>query len=138
MKLSNGLQQSFVDMQSNPVWIGANSPRNYYVSRDDGMTYHNETMRKVWGTFFFVSNNLMLHNKSNYNIYDLLGDIGGFFEVMYAVFFYLPFWFNNFSLENKAIRLMYMEKQSNNSIQPLKLKKRDLILHILCRKKLTS
>lgn len=74
-------------------------------------------MHKIWATFFFLSDNMRYNIKNEYNIYDLIADMGGFLEIFFYSCYYLPFWFNTFALENKSIRLLYMEKGNHlNSV----------------------
>lgn len=86
------------------------------ASRDDGKTFQNETHRLVWGTFFFLADDMKKHIRSDYNLISLLGDIGGLIEAMYVVIYFIPFMFNNLSLENKQMRLLYYDKQPDSTV----------------------
>lgn len=109
-------QLSFVGLISNVFWVANSFNETLLISRDDGATFHNETIRKIWGTFFYVSDTYFQHSKNHYSIVDLIGDMGGYTEFLFIILRVVTFWFNSFSLLNKSIRLLYMEKGCDNTI----------------------
>lgn len=84
------------------------------MSRDGGETFNNEMMQELWGSFYFLSDDLKIHSKTKYSITDLLGDIGGLFEVFHIVLVILLSPLNNMKFFNKAIRAVYFKETAND------------------------
>lgn len=105
----------FVDVTMNAVWILPNSDKEKVASRDDGQTYRTEHMRQLWGAFFFLSDDIMIHSKSDYSLFSLIGDMGGYFEILYGLFVLLTFKYNDITFVNKAMRAVYMKSECHNN-----------------------
>ena len=63
-----------------------------------------------------LDNTKTLHSRKIYNYINLIGDLGGVFELIKAAlsFFILPFATHNFIL--KAIEVLYLSKSTSSSM----------------------
>lgn len=57
-----------------------------------------------------MSEDIKLHNKTKYSINDLLGDMGGLYEICHIILMALVSPINNMKFFNKAIRAVYFKK----------------------------
>jgi hypothetical protein len=48
-------KDSYVEIDSNPPFIVGETIWTYYVSRDNGKTFNNETIQVLYATYFFLS-----------------------------------------------------------------------------------
>lgn len=110
---------TFYDLVQNPVWIGVSSKRTYIVSRDGGKTINDEEIQELWGSFYFISEEVRIHNKTKYSINDLLGDMGGLFEVFHMILLAVLSPINDMKFFNKAIRAVYYKEQRLTKDAPM-------------------
>ena len=57
------------------------------VSRDLGKTYNSERDHKIFGTFFFVAQDRMVHSRHVFTYADLFSKVGGLTSLLNIVFF---------------------------------------------------
>jgi hypothetical protein len=48
-------KDSYIEIESNPPYILGRTDWIYYVSRDNGKTFKNESMQVLYATYFFLS-----------------------------------------------------------------------------------
>lgn len=71
------LEFTYIDIQSNPRWNGLQAMVDYNISRDNGKTFQLETNQILFGSYFFLSEEIIQYNRKLFNFVDLLSDIGG-------------------------------------------------------------
>lgn len=103
-------------MHSDVFWRSYSSSNTYLVSRDDGATYRNETLRKLWGSYFFVSDIIRTHSRYDFSLIDFFCQLGGLIQFLFITFFILPNWLNTLKLENKAMNQLYIEEESGSGV----------------------
>jgi hypothetical protein len=69
-------QYSFLDVVMGPVWIGKKMVNSEMVSYQNGPQKRVEK-HLLLGTFYFLSNDRILHQRQVYTILNMLGDFGG-------------------------------------------------------------
>lgn len=58
-------------------------------------------------SYFFLSADMKVHTKTKYNVFELLAELGGLFEICFKVLFFIIVPINNAKFFNKAIRSIY-------------------------------
>lgn len=89
------LNYNFIDFVQNPTWIGASSAWEINVSRDYGKTFNTETQLQLWGSYFFLSEEIVSHTRSVQSVIQILSDLGGIIEIFFLGFAVLNIWFND-------------------------------------------
>lgn len=77
------------------------------LSRDGGKSFGNETVQMLFGSYYFMSEDMKIFNYTKFTFTDLLSDIGGLFEILYMTLWFFLAPFNNIKFFNKAIRAVY-------------------------------
>lgn len=103
----------------NPPWIGPKAVRNINTTRDDGMSFRLETITKIFGTYFFVSEEVVEHSRKVQDILSILAEFGGFREIFVIPFVFLLSNLNNVNLIAKSVRNIYFDydRQNNTRIK---------------------
>ena len=68
----------YIDLTSNDVWVGKVFKTNILTTRDNGKTWDTEEKTVLFGAYFFLSTEVVNHQRNVYNIVNLLSSIGGF------------------------------------------------------------
>ena len=77
-----------MDITKGPVWIGELWRENGDRSYDGGKTWvEKEDKLKMFGAFFFLSEDIVKHTSNTYTFYDYLSDFGGIFQTFILGFF---------------------------------------------------
>ena len=79
---------NFTDIDINPIWVANVIERKQNVSTD-GYNYDYETDFLYFGSYYFVSGQMVEHSRQLYNLLDLLADFGGFFTLVTKMFMFL-------------------------------------------------
>ena len=76
----------------------------------------------IFGTYFFLDDEIMIHTRTLDSIVDALSNIGGFLSVIFGIFLALVKRINDKWLIDRAIRNLYRtrdkEHQMNESMDP--------------------
>ena len=76
----------FADIIAGPVWVGKPKPMKRKVSYDNGKTEQLDEDELIFGTYFFLSDDLVVHYRVVYNIINLLAEFGGLNSVAFIVY----------------------------------------------------
>lgn len=99
--------RTFYSVIVSPPWIGQSIKTDLLVSRDEGKNFEIETVQMLFGSYYFLSENMIVLNYTSFTTIDLLSDIGGLFEIFYMTLWIFLAPFNNTKFFNKAIRAVY-------------------------------
>ena len=80
---------------------------DYYISRDGGLTYKTENMQVLYGTWFFLSEQVGVHRLVPYTILDLVTELGGFSVALYEISVFVAAYFGRKPILEKFIRKLY-------------------------------
>ena len=76
----------------------------------EGAPYSVVTMRQIYGTFFFLSDELVTHSRDAENILSLMANFGGLISLAFTILSYPGQWTNQRLLFSKFIRTLYLER----------------------------
>ena len=78
-----------MDLTKGPVWIGELWKESSVRSYDGGKSWSKgkEIKMKMFGAFFFLSEDVVQHTSNTYTFYDYLSDFGGIFQTFILGFF---------------------------------------------------
>lgn len=79
------------------------------VSRNSGQSFKQENVKRLFGSFFFVSEDIGEHSRAVKGIMISLADIGGFIQIVLFPLYFLLGKFNDLSMMAKNIRSMFFE-----------------------------
>jgi hypothetical protein len=79
-------QFSFLDLVMGPVWIGKKMMNSENVSYQKGPQKIIEK-HILFGSFYFLSNDRILHQRQVYTILNMLGDFGGLEGIVLSMVF---------------------------------------------------
>ena len=77
---------SFLDVDQGPVWVGKKMLNTETASYQNGPIIKVEK-HLLFGSFYFLSNDRILHQRSVYTILNLLGDFGGLQGIVFSIIF---------------------------------------------------
>jgi hypothetical protein len=125
----------FLDYTINPVWIGFSNDWTQFVSRN-GIDFKPENQKMIFGSYFFLSDETILHTMKAYDVLSILSDFGGIVEIFIFIFSTFCFRYNAQNLLIKSIRAVYFEKEKNkrsekfngHNLKPIKLSFRQTVL----------
>ena len=108
-----GHEFQFLDYNKEPIWTGNNVLITYNTSFDGGKTRKDEQFDQLFGTYFFLSEDIIIYNNILYTMSSLLSDFGGLFEpFVLPFFFYIGSIINDHYIMGKFIRaLFYTENE---------------------------
>ena len=72
---------------ADPVWTGGSNIYDSYASSDGGKSFRDETNQILFGAYFFLSDNVVTHERNRYNLFQLLSDFGGLYQTFIIPFF---------------------------------------------------
>ena len=98
---------SFIDVVSNPVWMGVTYKRDMTATRDNGKTWSKLPCEVLFGSYFFLSTEVVNHKRSVYSIVNLLGSIGGLASGLFVSLRVIVQYVNNQQIMGKFIRNLY-------------------------------
>lgn len=105
----------FLDSHSTNSWEGPIGEWAMNLSRDDGKTFQTENWWIMSGDYFFVSDQVVKHQRSVYGIIEVFSDFGGINEIFTIVFVLVCTAFNDRKFVSKAIRSLYFKKLSSSN-----------------------
>ena len=94
-------------MTSTPSWVGIPLHREMLISRDNGETWATENNIVLFGSYFFLSTEIVNHQRNVYNIVNLLASIGGLISGVFVTFRLLVQYINKQFIMGKFIRNLY-------------------------------
>ena len=127
----------YIDFTAGPGWIGPSEIWVRNVSRDDGKTFKPENQLIIYGTYFFMSNDIAYQSRTVYNLLTVISDFGGIMEILTFVFMVSCTAFNDQQLVAKSIRSLFFQKNSrdaNSKFLPIKFKLADKFQDLCCVK----
>ena len=83
------------------------------MSLDGGKTFNNQKSLVLYGTYFFLSNELVNHTRKAENILEIISNLGGMFEILWVLFMYIGNSVNNKYITAKFIREIYSKKKDD-------------------------
>lgn len=63
----------------------------------------------MFGSFYFLSENMLIHTRETVTIVGFLAEVGGLFYVIMIVFSFFVIPFNEFKLQTKSVKNMYFK-----------------------------
>ena len=84
----------FISVFVNPPAIIDKNIFNLNYSRDGGETFNEESNQLIYGSYFFLGENVDEYSYEAVNIISLLSDFGGFIEIFYIAFSIIPLYYN--------------------------------------------
>ena len=104
----------FMDYVQNPVWVGDVYKRYKNVTHDNGESWHHENDQQLFGSYFFLAEDKIMHTRNLYDISDLMEDFGGFYQTfIISLFMFVGSKINRGIMVVKLIRsLFYVPKQN--------------------------
>lgn len=54
----------FIDYTVNPTWVGMGSNWDIEASRDNGANFKTEKQYVLWGSYFFLSEEMVVHSRT--------------------------------------------------------------------------
>jgi hypothetical protein len=132
--------EKFIDNIFYPVWIGESFSQPSMVSRD-GITFKKESQLMLFGSYFFLSDETLLHTRKAYDLLSVLSDFGGILEIFMFIFFAVWNKYNEQGLLIKSIRAVYFETEvdqdshphNGHDLKPIKLRILDSFSRLLKR-----
>jgi len=116
--LASPQEFTFVDYVVNPMWTGKSEIWHLNMTRD-GKVYRNETQLLLFGSYFFMSEEGVIHSRTVENLMQVIGDFGGVLEVVLFAFVFTVTMVNEKQMLAKSIRAIYFQ---NDASQPLEIK----------------
>ena len=108
----------FVDYTVGPNWEGKYLIDFRNTSTDSGKTWKDEQVYQLFGCFFFLSEDQIIHNKNMYTIVDLLSDFGGLYSTfVLTVFYFIGSQVNQHYIMGKFIRSLYYTPKQTTDIE---------------------
>ena len=83
--LLNPYEFTFLSLDVMPSWIGDASKKVYNMS-SDGITYAEEECEIYYGTYFFLSDNKVEHQRTLQTIVNVMSEYGGFSSLIFSIF----------------------------------------------------
>ena len=74
-----GYDFSIIDCVMGVPWNSKAFTESIEISYDGGNNFIKENAQQLFGTYFFMSEDIMFHSKNLYSITDLLSDFGGLY-----------------------------------------------------------
>lgn len=99
----------YVDFSIRPPWNGKPGVWIVNMSRDAGKSFAQEDALILYGSYFFVGDEISLQSVSVYGWMQILGDFGGTLEITIFVFIILCTSYNATMINAKAIRALYYD-----------------------------
>jgi hypothetical protein len=105
----------FLDYTVNPVWIGDIYKPTKNTTYDSGKTWHEENDQLLYGAYFFLAEDKIMHSRNLYNVSDLMEDFGGFYQTfIISLFMFIGSKLNHGIMVVKLIRsLFYIPKHDS-------------------------
>lgn len=72
----------------NPAWIGPSVNWTKEITFD-GVSYKNETNLVIFGTYFFLSDDMLEHSRQVYTIIQVISDFGGLIDIVIWLFIWV-------------------------------------------------
>ena len=123
---NNFLQKNNVKNTYNRYWVGMDEKKNEFLSvkvnspytntltifnlnysRDFGNTFAMESNQILYGTYFFLGQNLDEYSYEAVNFISLVSELGGFIEFMYITLSLIPIIYNSRLVRKKFIDKLY-------------------------------
>ena len=79
-------QFEFFSIEKKAPWEGSKRVMNQNVSSDGGKTFGYKQEQILFGTYFFLDDDMITINRSVYNILDLFSNVGGLLSLLRVVF----------------------------------------------------
>lgn len=83
----------------------------------------------MYGSYFFLSDEMVIQTRSVKTVISALSDLGGSIEIFMIGFLLIGHWYNDFSVMIKSIRAIYFEgdEPDQTKLRPLKLRSSSLL-----------
>jgi len=77
------------------------------VTLDRGRSYISQDARILWGTYFFYSEEMLIHSREMQNFFNVLSDFGGITEILIYSVGVFVMWFNRRFERSKFVKSLY-------------------------------
>jgi len=85
---------NFLNLNINPAWNSVTPKFAIENITTDGKTFKLTKSEVLHGTYFFLSEQRIIHSREVYNIIDLLSEFGGFYALLSKLLFLIGFFIN--------------------------------------------
>ena len=113
-------EHEFLSVSVNPPYSIGKTYFHLNYSRDGGKTFKEETNHVLYGTYFFLGQNVDEYSYEAVNFISMVSDLGGFIEIMYITLSLIPIIYNYKVAQKKFIDKLYFidgAKEKNSELQ---------------------
>ena len=100
-------KNEFLSVKVNSPYTNTLTIFNLNYSRDGGNTFAMESNQILYGTYFFLGQNLDEYSYEAVNFISLVSELGGFIEFMYITLSLIPIIYNSRLVRKKFIDKLY-------------------------------
>ena len=124
---SSSKQYKFLDYTQGISWVGTESFELHNWQKD-GKNWKEERYQLLWGTYFFLADEVVEHQHRVRNILDCISALGGLWSLLFSLLSNMFLIINRKWFVAKLLRHLYFEKKScddhdcNESIMAQKAK----------------
>jgi hypothetical protein len=106
----------FISIKVNPPLVIGKTIFNLNYTRDGGQTFREETNQILYGTYFFLGQNVDEYTYEAVNFISLVSELGGFIEIMYITLMLIPWVYNTKLAQKKFIdKLYFIDRAKENN-----------------------
>lgn len=85
------------------------------MTLDRGRSYVSQDARILWGTYFFYSEEMLIHSREMQNFFNVLSDFGGITEILIYSVGVFVMWFNRRFERSKFVKSLYFLPSEHKS-----------------------
>lgn len=103
----------YVDIKQGPIWGGKHMhfKQNLTILGEEPQTYKVVDEQILFGSFFYLSQTIILHNNYAENIWGVIADIGGLIEFLSIIIIHISFFANDRAVMKKMIKSLYFQNK---------------------------
>ena len=105
------INYEYLDLKISPVWNAARYFREESVSFDGGKTYELVFNQLLFGTYFFLDTEMVVHSRNACQWWEVLSDFGGLFDIFYLTLAFFGCYINDKLIMNKLIKNFYNTRE---------------------------
>lgn len=103
----------FFDLQQSNIWNGRPYSLEMLVSNDAGKTFQIKNKSLLLGSYFFLSEEKIMHNHESQRLVDIVSIFSGLNRIVFVFLNFFCQYFNEQKLYAKFIRTIFIERDSN-------------------------
>jgi hypothetical protein len=114
----------FLDYNISPRWTGPAMFTTDNSSYNQGKTFKKKKIQKLFGSYFFLSEELIKHDYTGYTVLDVLSGFGGMYRLLCMYLAIVAMYFNKPAIMAKFIRGLYFIEKPKKLRSPFSLGKK--------------